>query len=87
MGSKERPCGNPECAVTSFITEQLCYGSGEMSSCGMWEFPCRICAEAAEKRDKAEGFHLKHPDWFPYLPTEPAPHQKARELDEFLSYN
>jgi hypothetical protein len=65
-----RPCGNPECCISSTIAETLSFGSGELDSYGFWEFPCRICAAHAEARDRAEGLHLKHPDWFPYWPTE-----------------
>ena len=66
----DRPCGFPDCCVSSFISEQLTFGRGHLDHNGIFETECRICAAAAEARDRAEELHLKHPDWFPYLPTE-----------------
>jgi hypothetical protein len=63
------PCGNLDCCISSHISDQLTFGSGELDENGAWEHPCRPCAAAAEARDKAKGLDKEHPDWFPYWPT------------------
>jgi hypothetical protein len=42
-----RPCGNPNCYVSTSIDEfTLTFGSGELDEYGFWEKPCYICALA-----------------------------------------
>jgi hypothetical protein len=70
----QRPCGNPECAVSTTIADTLSFGSGHLDDYGFWEFPCRVCAAATEARDRARGLDKERPDLFPYWPEgEPQP--------------
>ena len=39
---RERPCGNPECAVSSGIHEGLTFGSGTLDFNGFWSVPCAV---------------------------------------------
>lgn len=50
----ERPCGNPECSVSTGIHEGLTFGSGHLDSWGFWSVPCQTCAREAEQRDGVE---------------------------------
>lgn len=47
--SFKRPCGNPECAVSSGIHEGLTFGSGTLDFNGFWSLPCAVCARAYER--------------------------------------
>ena len=51
---KERPCGNPECGVSTHIGDVLSFGSGELDPNGFWEFPCVACAAEYKKRHPLE---------------------------------
>lgn len=62
----KKPCGNPDCSVSTHIGDCLSFGSGKLDECGFWEFPCRICAKAAENRDRANG----DLDYMPYWPED-----------------
>jgi len=52
--SKERPCGNPECSISSNIAEILSFGSGDLDPNGFWEFPCAICAADYKRKHPLE---------------------------------
>lgn len=65
-----RPCGNPRCSTSTAVTDQLTFGDGELSHCGYWERPCRVCAAHFEAADRGRGLDLKYPEWFPYWPED-----------------
>lgn len=52
-------CGNPECKVSSTISEHMSFGSGKLDKNGFWEFPCSICARVYEQ---------KYPEFAPCWP-------------------
>lgn len=56
-------CGNPRCAVSTHIGDCLSFGSGDLDENGFWEFPCRVCAVAAERRDRVAGALEYMPYW------------------------
>jgi hypothetical protein len=63
MSEKKLPfCGNPECCVTTTITECLSFGSGDEVN-GFWEKPCLICARENERIDREKGKSLYMPYW------------------------
>lgn len=45
-----RPCGKPECAVSSGIHEGFTFGSGVLDFNGFWSVPCAVCARDHERR-------------------------------------
>lgn len=48
-------CGFRNCKVSSFITEEPSFGSGELDgNMGTWEFPCFVCAREWERRYPGE---------------------------------
>jgi len=50
MGLNQRPCGNPDCHVSTSIDEMtLTFGSGELDDWGFWEKPCFVCATAHKR--------------------------------------
>ena len=52
---KNRPCGNPECCVSTFIDgETLTFGTGKLDGIGCWENPCEICEEDYHNKIKLE---------------------------------
>lgn len=55
-----RPCGSPDCHVSTGIHEGLTFGSGELDQYGYWEKPCAVCARQAEEDDPQQ-----YPCW-PY---------------------
>ena len=61
MSARKRPCGNPECTVSSGIHEGLTFGSGTICFNGFWSNPCAICARDYERR---------HPEATPCWPFE-----------------
>ena len=75
MSACKRPCGNPQCAVSSGIHEGLTFGSGDLCFNGFWSKPCAICARDYERR---------HPEEAPCWPFEDdklpldAPEEAAR---------
>ena len=63
MSEKKLPfCGNPECCVTTTITECLSFGSGDEEH-GFWEKPCLICARENERIDREKGYTKYMPYW------------------------
>ena len=44
-----RPCGNPDCSVSTGVHDGLTFGRGKLDDHGYWEIPCGICARAAEQ--------------------------------------
>lgn len=42
---RRKGCVNPNCGVSTGITDQLTFGSGRLSIHGFWQFPCLKCAE------------------------------------------
>jgi hypothetical protein len=38
---KPRPCGNPDCSVSTHVFEGLTFGSGGITEHGFWENPLR----------------------------------------------
>lgn len=59
--AKLRPCGNPECSVSTNIANQLSFGSGDLSDYGFWEEPCDTCAREWERN---------HPEDVPCWPPK-----------------
>ena len=53
-----RECGNKDCGCSTGIHEGLTFGRGKLDEHGYWEFPCRICAEAADARMDIERAEL-----------------------------
>lgn len=52
---KEKPCGNPECALSTGIDDHLSFGSGELDEFGYWKHPCELCAREHEKQQPEMG--------------------------------
>jgi hypothetical protein len=62
---KTKPCGNPDCSVSTGICDSsegpwigggsLTFGHGELDDLGFWEYPCPICARAWEKANPEDG--------------------------------
>jgi len=50
-----RPCGNPECGISSSICDFFTFGSGELDASGYWEKPCAVCARQNEKDNPKDG--------------------------------
>lgn len=50
MEPRTPPCGNPDCSCSTGAHEGITFGHGELDEHGYWEFPCRVCAEAEDKR-------------------------------------
>ena len=69
----KRPCGNPECAVSSGIHEGLTFGSGDLCCNGFWEKPCAICARDYERR---------HPEVEPCWPFADGEEQSPEAPEE-----
>jgi len=44
-GKRQKPCGNPDCSVSSDYFDGLTFGWGELQMSGMWEHPCDVCEE------------------------------------------
>lgn len=61
---RTKPCGNPDCGVSSGICERMTFGSGGFDANGYWEYPCRPCAEAHENETGEEAWP------FPELMTD-----------------
>lgn len=51
---KNRPCGNPECGISTGFSDELTFGSGELSDWGYWEHPCWTCASAYKSQHPNE---------------------------------
>jgi hypothetical protein len=49
--TRKRPCGHPDCSVSTGIHDGLTFGCGELCENGFWQYPCDTCARAHEKRD------------------------------------
>jgi hypothetical protein len=52
---KTRPCGNPDCGISTGIHEGLTFGSGKLDQWGFWENPCDTCAREHEKNHPQDG--------------------------------
>lgn len=50
MAHKTNPCGNPECGCSTGIHAAVTHGWGVLDEWGFWEYPCRLCAAAADAR-------------------------------------
>lgn len=54
MVRKTPACGNPDCAVSTHIFDELTFGHGELDMNGFWEHGCAICAREWESRHPGE---------------------------------
>jgi hypothetical protein len=52
---KSRPCGNPDCSVSTGVDGALTHGSGRLDDYGYWEHPCAVCAREGELRAPSVG--------------------------------
>src|SRR5258708_20805983 len=70
-------CSNPNCGISTGFSEELTFGSGELSDWGYWEFPCEECELAWKEM---------HP--IKYLSTGDKVNVRARRSDpgKGLSY-
>ncbi len=50
-------CGKRECGTSTGICGRITFGSGYLDDYGYWEYPCRECAEAWEKRYPEDAGH------------------------------
>lgn len=55
VATKDKPCGNPMCGVSTGIHGGLTFGSGELDEYGFWQVPCCACARAHEKSQPQDG--------------------------------
>lgn len=51
----QKPCGHPDCSVSTGIDGSLAFGRGELDSNGYFEHPCYPCARAYEKSNPKAG--------------------------------
>lgn len=70
-----RPCGNPECSVSSAVDESLTFGSGDLDDYGFWEKPCGTCARAHEAAYPGDG-----PCW-PFKDRDPKNRRTSEARD------
>ena len=52
---KPKPCGNPDCSVSTGIHDGFTFGSGDLDMNGFWEHPCALCARLHEKLYPEDG--------------------------------